>query len=58
MTTADASVVAATTPGKKELPTKIDVKNLQFYYGAHHAVKNVNLPLYSNKVTALIGPSG
>jgi phosphate transport system ATP-binding protein len=58
MTTADPSVVAATKPVKKDLPTKIDVKNLQFYYGAHHAVKNVNLPLYSNKVTALIGPSG
>jgi phosphate transport system ATP-binding protein len=58
MTTADPSVVHAATPVRKNLPTKIDVKNLQFYYGAHHAVKNVNLPLYSNKVTALIGPSG
>ena len=58
MTTADTSVVTATAPMKKDLPTKIDVKNLQFYYGANHAVKNVNLPLYSNKVTALIGPSG
>jgi phosphate transport system ATP-binding protein len=58
MTTADPSVVHAATPVRKNLPTKIDLKNLQFYYGAHHAVKNVNLPLYSNKVTALIGPSG
>jgi phosphate transport system ATP-binding protein len=44
--------------GKNELPTKIIVKDLQFYYGQHHAVKNVNIPLYANKVTALIGPSG
>src|SRR5579863_391683 len=44
--------------GKNELPTKITVKDLQFYYGQHHAVKNVNIPLYANKVTALIGPSG
>jgi phosphate transport system ATP-binding protein len=44
--------------GKSELPTKVTVKDLQFYYGQHHAVKNINIPLYANKVTALIGPSG
>jgi phosphate transport system ATP-binding protein len=44
--------------GKSELPTKISVKDLQFYYGQHHAVKNVNIQLYANRVTALIGPSG
>jgi phosphate transport system ATP-binding protein len=44
--------------GKNELPTKISVKDLQFYYGQHHAVKNVNIQLYANRVTALIGPSG
>jgi phosphate transport system ATP-binding protein len=44
--------------GKNELPTKISVKDLQFYYGQHHAVKNVNIELYANRVTALIGPSG
>jgi phosphate transport system ATP-binding protein len=37
---------------------KAETKNLNFYYGKHHALKGVNLPVYKNKVTALIGPSG
>ena len=52
------TAVATIVQAKNELPTKISVNNLQFYYGQHHAVKNVNIPLYTNKVTALIGPSG
>lgn len=52
------TAVATTVSARNELPTKIAVNNLQFYYGQNHAVKNVNIPLYTNKVTALIGPSG
>ncbi|AIL32388.1 phosphate ABC transporter ATP-binding protein PstB [Basilea psittacipulmonis] len=37
---------------------KIELRNLQFYYGQFHAIKNVNLQLPRNKVTAFIGPSG
>ncbi|WP_069650145.1 phosphate ABC transporter ATP-binding protein PstB [Caloranaerobacter ferrireducens] len=37
---------------------KIQVKNLNFYYGNFHALKNINLDIEENKVTALIGPSG
>lgn len=37
---------------------KLDVKNLNFYYGDFHAIKNVSMPVYENKVTAFIGPSG
>ncbi|OJF76646.1 MAG: phosphate ABC transporter ATP-binding protein [Treponema sp. CETP13] len=33
-------------------------KNLHFYYGAHHALSNVNMDVQDNTVTALIGPSG
>ncbi|MDP9085367.1 MAG: phosphate ABC transporter ATP-binding protein PstB [Pseudomonadota bacterium] len=40
------------------LPTKMEVKDLRFYYGDSLALKSVNLPIYANKVTALIGPSG
>jgi phosphate transport system ATP-binding protein len=43
---------------KNELPTKIAVKDLQFFYGDNLALKNVNMQLYANRVTALIGPSG
>lgn len=38
--------------------TKIDVKGLNFYYGNFHAIKDVNLRIPRNKVTAFIGPSG
>ncbi|MDX8341839.1 MULTISPECIES: phosphate ABC transporter ATP-binding protein PstB [Bacillaceae] len=41
---------------KKE--TIIDVQNLDFYYGDNHAVKNINMEIEKNAVTALIGPSG
>src|SRR5450755_3043824 len=37
---------------------KIDVKNLNFYYGAKQALYNVAIPLREKQVTALIGPSG
>ena len=39
-------------------PPKIEVKNFNFYYGAFHALKNINLSIAENKVTAFIGPSG
>jgi phosphate transport system ATP-binding protein len=39
-------------------PTKILVKDLNFYYGTYHALKKVNLPLYDRTVTSFIGPSG
>ena len=38
--------------------TKIEVKDLNFYYGKFHAIKNVNMRIARNKVTAFIGPSG
>ena len=38
---------------------KVDVRNLHFYYGgAKPALKNINLQLATNEVTAFIGPSG
>ena len=37
---------------------KISVKNLDFYYGKFHALKNINLDIPEKKVTAFIGPSG
>lgn len=43
---------------KMETKAKIEVKNLNFYYGKFHALKNVNLTIPERKVTAFIGPSG
>ncbi|GAA6823372.1 phosphate ABC transporter ATP-binding protein [Staphylococcus sp. 18_1_E_LY] len=33
-------------------------KNLDLWYGEHHALKNINLDILENNVTAIIGPSG
>lgn len=41
-----------------QAPPKVEVSNLNFYYGDKQAIKNVNLTLPKNKITALIGPSG
>ncbi|MGN0292752.1 MAG: phosphate ABC transporter ATP-binding protein PstB [Lachnospiraceae bacterium] len=37
---------------------KISTRNLDLYYGTNHALKNINLDIKSNAVTAFIGPSG
>ena len=37
---------------------KISVKDLNFYYDVHHAIKQVSMPIYERQVTAFIGPSG
>jgi phosphate transport system ATP-binding protein len=36
----------------------IEAKNIDFYYGSFHALKNINMTMEANTVTALIGPSG
>lgn len=38
--------------------SKIDVSNMDLYYGDVHALKNINLSIEDNEVTAFIGPSG
>lgn len=45
-------------PIAENLPEKISVRDLKFYYGNHLALKNVSVPLYAQNVTAFIGPSG
>ena len=37
---------------------KIEVRNLNLYYGADQALKNVNMTIPEKRVTAFIGPSG
>ena len=41
-----------------EFAPKLRVRNLNFYYGAFLALKNVTLDVAEHKVTAIIGPSG
>ena len=51
----DPSLPAWPTPPQ---PVKIDVAGLNFYYGSHRVLENINLKIQPNQVTALIGPSG
>ena len=38
--------------------SKLSIKNLDLYYGDFKALKNINLEIEANKITAFIGPSG
>jgi phosphate transport system ATP-binding protein len=38
--------------------TKVDVKNMAVYYGKFRALKDINLSIRENQITAIIGPSG
>lgn len=40
------------------LPSKIQTRDMSFYYGKFQALKNINLNIPASKVTAFIGPSG
>lgn len=37
---------------------KITIQNMNLHYGNFHALKNVNLNIHANEITAFIGPSG
>ena len=54
---APTSTEPASAPVERPEP-KIQVTNLDFYYGSFQALKNVSLDISPNQVTALIGPSG
>jgi phosphate transport system ATP-binding protein len=45
-------------PGLAQEVPKLTVRDLNFYYGKFHALKNINLTIPEKKVTAFIGPSG
>ena len=36
----------------------LEIRNLNFFYGSFHSLKNINLDIKENSVTAFIGPSG
>ena len=45
-------------PARLDMPVKIDVDQLNFYYGEKRALDNINIQIRANLVTAFIGPSG
>jgi phosphate transport system ATP-binding protein len=53
----DPSVLTGTMNPARE-KVQILARNFNFYYGKFHALKNINLEIYKNRVTAFIGPSG
>src|SRR5262249_31250997 len=44
--------------GSAAARAKLQIRNLQFYYGSFHALKNVSMDIPERMVTAFIGPSG
>ena len=40
------------------MDTKVELDNLQLYYGDFHALKGITMNIPKNKITAYIGPSG
>src|SRR4030066_369786 len=36
----------------------METRNLNYYYGQHQCLKNVDMQMKENQITALIGPSG
>ncbi len=45
-------------PISLKAPSKLQVRDVNFYYGEYHALKNISLDIATNMVTAFIGPSG
>jgi phosphate transport system ATP-binding protein len=54
----DAATVSPITGAAQGEKTKIDIRDLSFFYGQTKSLKSITLPLYDRKVTAFIGPSG
>jgi|UniRef100_A0A7C4QMU1 phosphate transport system ATP-binding protein len=49
---------ASFMPSPAQFRVKIETRNMNFYYGKHHALQDINLQIPERAVTALIGPSG
>jgi phosphate transport system ATP-binding protein len=48
----------AVAPAAALPATKVDIREVNFFYGKFQALRDVSLPLYDRQVTAFIGPSG
>src|SRR5438445_9194201 len=52
------AVRARQQPDPAQLPAKLRIRGLNFYYGDFQALHNISLDIPENRVTAFIGPSG
>jgi len=53
-----APSISAAPTDRAGLAEKLTLRDVDFYYGDFRALHSISLPLYQNKVTAVIGPSG
>ena len=53
-----SDIVMADFGGNMNKNTKIEIENMDLYYGDFHALRNINLEIEKNEITAFIGPSG
>ena len=53
-----STIVRAGTQATETAPVKIDVRDLNFYYGQKRALDGISMAIHANRVTAFIGPSG
>ncbi len=49
---------AASTSPASAMQAKIEIDDLDFWYGDNHALQGISMNVRANQVTALIGPSG
>jgi phosphate transport system ATP-binding protein len=52
------SIAARAEEDAAPLQIKVDIRNLDFYYGHQHSLKSVSLQLPDKRITAFMGPSG
>lgn len=52
------SAVQSMAVAQEALTNAFTVEDLNFFYGSFHALKNINMNIKKNEITALIGPSG
>lgn len=52
------SLIAPAITDTHPVKHKMSVRDLQFYYGKFHALKNISLNIAERQITAFIGPSG
>ncbi len=51
-------IARAEAPPVDAGPPKIEIRKLDFFYGAHQVLRNVSMSLSDRSITAFIGPSG
>jgi len=56
--TNNTTSIATSVNNEQILKNALEVRNLNFYYGQFHGLKNINMNVAEHKVTAFIGPSG